>query len=70
MNIDRTNDARRFLLLQQSLYGDFSVGWNGIRTNSLGHRLVRGSLDGLTEISAEGLGDFPGYGLGLVFLEA
>ena len=70
MDFERTNDRRRLLLLQNNLYGDFSAGWNGIRTNSLGHRLVRGCIEGLSEIdffpSLAGFGD---WFLGLVFLE-
>jgi hypothetical protein len=36
--------------MQDNLWGDFTVGWNPIRSNNLGHRLVRGSIDGLTQI--------------------
>ena len=71
MNFDRTNDPRRLLLLQNNLFGDYLVGWNGVRTNSLGHRLVSGSIEGLSEIefspSLDGFGD---WFVGLVFLEA
>ena len=70
MIFDRTNDPRRLLLLQNNLFGDYSAGWNGIRTNSLGHRLVRGSIEGLGEIEfSPSLGGFGEYSLGLLFLE-
>ena len=39
MEFRRTNRARRAYLLQRSLYGDFTAGWNGVRTNSMGHLL-------------------------------
>lgn len=72
MNFDRTNDPRRLYLLQTNLYGDYTAG-NGIRTNSLGHRLVDGSIAGLTDLVAPHAGVpeeiFMEYFLGLVFLE-
>jgi hypothetical protein len=55
--------------MQDNLWGDFTVGWNPIRSNTLGLRLVRGSVDGLTQI--DNLGTFPeDIALGLLFVEA
>ena len=64
MRFDRTNDQLRLLFLQDNLWGDFTIGWNPIRSNSLGLSLVRGSVDGLTKIETS---DFTEYSLGLMF---
>ena len=66
MRFDNTNDHLRLLYLQETLWGDFTVGWNPTRSNSLGLRLVRGSVDGITQID---LGTFPeDIALGLLFV--
>ena len=72
MKFDRTNAPYRLLNLQHNLWGDFYVGFNGIRTNTLGLRLVRGSIDGLTKIDPRAAPDtiFADYAVGLLFLEA
>ena len=68
MRFANTNDHLRLLFLQDNLWGDFTIGWNPIRTNTLGLRLVRGSVDGLTQI--ENLGAFTeDIALGLLFTE-
>ena len=68
MRFDNTNDHLRLLYLQDNLWGDYTVGWNPIRSNTLGLRLVRGSVDGLKQID---LGAFPeDNALGLLFVEA
>ena len=68
MRFDNTNEPLRLLYMQDNLLGDFTVGWNPIRSNTLGLRLVRGSVDGLTQID---LGTFPeDIALGLLFVEA
>ena len=64
MPFDKTNDLLRLLILQDNLWGDFTIGWNPIRSNSLGLSLVRGSVDGLTKIETF---DFTEYALGLIF---
>ncbi len=64
MRFDKTNDQLRLLFLQDNLWGDFTIGWNPIRSNSLGLSLVRGSVDGLTKIENS---DFTEYSLGLIF---
>ncbi len=67
MRFDNTNDHLRLLYMQYNLWGDFTVGWNPIRSNTPGLRLVRGSVDGLTQID---LGAFPeDIALGLLFVE-
>ena len=69
MRFDKTNAHLRLLYLQDNLWGDFTVGWNPIRSNTLGLRLVRGCVDGLTQI--EHIGTFPeDIALGLLFVEA
>ena len=68
MWFDTTNEPLRMLCMQDNLWGDFTVGWNPIRSNSLGLRLVRGGVDSITQID---LGTFPGdIALGLLFVEA
>ena len=67
MRFDNTNEPLRLLYMQDNLWGDFTVGWNPIRSNTLGLRLVRGSVDGLTQID---LGTFPeDIAMGLLFVE-
>ena len=68
MRFDNSNDHLRLLYLQDNLWGDFTVGWNPIRFNTLGLlRLVRGSVGDLTQID---LGAFPeDIALGLLFTE-
>ena len=67
MRFDNINDRLRLLYMQDNLWGDFLVGWNPIRSNSLGLRLARGSVDGITQID---LGFFPeDIALGLLFVE-
>ena len=67
MRFDKTNAHLRLLYLQDNLWGDFTVGWNPIRSNTLELRLVRGSVDGLTQID---LRAFPeDIALGLLFSE-
>ena len=69
MRFDNTNEPLRLLYMQDNLWGDFTVGWNPVRSNTLGLRLVRGSVDGLTQI--DNLGTFPeDVTLGLLFVEA
>ncbi len=68
MGFDNTNDHLRLLYMQDNLWGDFTVGWNPVRSNTLGLRLVRGSVDGLTQI--DNLWAFPeDIALGLLFVE-
>ncbi len=68
MRFDNTNDHLGLLYLQDNLWGDSTVGWNPIRSNTLGMQLVRGSVDGLTQID---FGTFPeDIALGLLFVEA
>ena len=69
MRFAQTHDHVRLLFMQDKLWGDFTVGWNPIRSNTLGLRLVRGSVDGLTQI--DNLVTFPeDIALGLLFVEA
>ncbi len=49
MRFDNTKDHLRLVYLQDNLRGDFTVGWNPIRSNTLGLRLVRESVDGLKQ---------------------
>ncbi len=65
MRFDKTNYPLRLLFLQDNLWGDFTVGWNPIRTNNIGLTLVRGTVDGLTKI--ESSVGFPEFALGLIF---
>ena len=60
------------LFLQNNLYGDFTIGWNPVRSNTLGLRLVRGSVDGITHLDPRAAPEmfFTNYGFGLLFLEA
>ena len=71
MKFDRTNVPDRLLFLQHNLWGDFTVGWNPVRTNTLGLRLVRGSVDGLTKIDPRAAPDtiFADYAFGLLLIE-
>ena len=67
MRFDTTNEPLRLLYMQDNLWGDYTVGWNPVRYNTLGLRLVRGSVDGLTQI--DNLGAFPeDIALGLLFV--
>ncbi len=67
MRFDNTNDHLRLMYMQDNPWGDFTVGCYPIRPNTL--RLVRGSVDGLTQI--DNLGTFPDdIALGLLFVEA
>ena len=50
MRFDKTNIPLRSLNLQDNLWGDFTNGWNLITSNTLGFRLVNGSIDGLIQI--------------------
>ncbi len=69
MRFDNTNGHLRLLFLQNNLWGHFAAGWNPIRSNTLGMRLLRGSVDGLTQI--DNFGTFPeDIALGLLFVEA
>ena len=69
MRFDNTNDHLRLLYMQDNIWDDFTVGWNPIHSNTLGLRLVRGSVDGLKQI--DNLGTFPeDIVLGLLFVEA
>ncbi len=69
MRFDTTNEPLRLLYMQDNLWGDFTVGWNPVRSNTLGLRLVRGSVDGLAQI--DNLGTFPeDIALGLLFVKA
>ncbi len=71
MRFDKTNETLKLLFLQNNLWGDFTVGWNPIRSNTLGLRLVNGSIDGLTQIDPRFVDGFTtSYALGLLFLEA
>ena len=72
MKFDRTNVPYRLLNLQHNLWGDFHVGQNGLRTNTLGLRLVRNSVDGLTELDPRAAPEviMADYAFGLVFMEA
>ena len=67
MRFDNKNDHLRLVFLQDNLWGDFTVGWNPIWSNTLGLRLVRGSVGGLTQID---LGTFPDIALGLLITES
>ena len=57
MRFDKKNDHLRPLYMKDNLWGGFTVGWNHVRSNSLGLRLVRGGVDGLTQI--ENIVTFP-----------
>jgi hypothetical protein len=70
MRFDKTNEPLRLLNLQDNLWGDFTIGWNPIRSNTLGLRLVDGSIDGLTYIDPRFDDGFANYAFGLLFLEA
>ena len=50
MRFDKTNETLRLLNLQDNLSGDFTIGWNAVRSITMGFRLVNGSIDGLTRI--------------------
>ncbi len=65
MRLDKTNDELRLLFLQDNLWGYFTIGWNPNRSNNLGHRLVRGAVDGLTKL--ESSVGFTEYALELIF---
>ena len=54
MRFKNTNDNLRRLFMVDNLCGDFTVGWNPIRSNSLGLRLVRGCVYSLTQIKMWG----------------
>lgn len=70
MQFDRTNTPYRLLFLQNNLWGDYSVGWYPVRTNTLGLRLVPGSVDGITNIDPRPSPEiFAHYGFGLLFTE-
>ena len=66
MRFDNTNEPLRLLYMQDNLWNDFTVGWNPVRINTLGLRLVRGSVDGLTQIALEKFPDDIALGLLLV----
>ena len=74
MEFRRTNQPRRLYLLQRSLFGDYTVGWNGVRTNSMGHLLPAGGvgsyeLPGLSLATAGLEGGIPdGYSAGVLLL--
>ena len=71
MRFYKTNEPLKLLYLQDNLWGDFTVGWNPVRSNTLGLRLVNGSIDGLTQIDPRFVDGFAtSYALGLLFLEA
>ena len=70
MRFDKTNLPLRILNLQDDLWGDFTIGWNPVRSNTLGFRLVHGSIDGLTKINPRFGGGFASYAFGLLFLKA
>ncbi len=70
MRFDKTNEPLKLLYLQDNLWGDFTVGWNPIRSNTLGLRLVNGSIYGLTQIDPRFDNGITNYALGLLFLEA
>ena len=65
MRFDKINDHLRLLFLQDNLWGDYTIGWNPIRSNSFGLTLVRGTADGLTKL--ESSVGFPEFALGLTF---
>ena len=67
MRFDKTHDELRLLFLQDNLWGDFTIGWKPIRSKSLGFRLVRGSIDGITKIETS---DFTENALGLIFRDS
>ena len=69
MRFDKTNEPLRLLNLQDNLWGDFTIGWNPVRSKTLGLRLVDGSIDGLTKIDPRFGGGFANYAFGLLFLE-
>jgi hypothetical protein len=70
MRFDKTNLPLRLLNLQDNLLGYFIVGWNPVRSNTLGFRLVDGSIDGLTKIDPRFDDGITSYAFGLLFLEA
>ena len=70
MQFENTNEPLRLLNLQDNLWGDFTIGWNPVRSNTLGLRLVDGSIDGLTYIDPRFSGGITSYAFGLLFLEA
>jgi hypothetical protein len=70
MRFDKTNEPLKLLYLQDTSWGDFTVGWNPVRSNTLGFRLVNGSIDGLTQIDPGFVDGFTSYALGLLFIEA
>jgi hypothetical protein len=70
MKFDKPNKPLRILNLQDNLWGDYTIGWNPVRSNTLGFRLVSGRIDGLTQIDPRFVGGFTSYALGLLFLEA
>ena len=70
MRFNKTNFPLRILNLQDNFWEDFTIGWNPVRSNTLGFRLVDGSIDGLTKIDPRFGGGIANYALGLLFLEA
>ena len=70
MRFDKTNEPLILLNLQDNLWGDFTIEWKHVRSNTLGFRLVNGSIHGLTQINPRLVGGFTSYALVLLFLEA
>ena len=70
MRFDKTNEPLKLLYLQDNLWGDFTIGWNPVRSNTVGLRFVNGGIDGLTKIDPRFDDGFTNYALGLLFLEA
>ncbi len=70
MRFDNTKLLLRLLNLQDNFYGDFTIGRNPVRSNTLGLRLVDGSIDGLTKIDPRFDDGITSYAFGLLFLEA
>jgi len=70
MRFDKTNEPLRIFNLQDNTWGDFTIGWNPVRSNTLGFRLVNGSIDSLTQIDLSFDDGFVSYAFGLLFLEA
>ncbi len=69
MRFDKTYEPLRLFNLQDNLWGDFTIGWNPVRSNTLEFRLVDGSINGLTKIDPRCGGRITSYALGLLFLE-
>ena len=70
MRFKKTNEPLILLKLHDNLWGDFTIGWNPVISNTLGVRLVNGSIDGLTQIDPRLVNVLTIYALGLLFLKA